>query len=163
MGICGGCYGFLTGDLDNSVTSDVMDHIDWSQGRYPESFMLISLSEVYQEPSVLDGGIWGLQGFLTGDLEDRVILDIMDHLWGPQRRYPESFMLISLLEVCQEPPVLDGGTWRMLRVPDRWLWGTPRNISWKFCVIIFIFGWVMRVCYHSNKNVTGIDTQWKFI
>ena len=37
-----------------------------------------------------------------GYLEDRVILDIMDdHILAPGR-YPESFVLISLLEVCQE-------------------------------------------------------------
>ena len=37
-----------------------------------------------------------------GDLEDRVILDVMDdHILAPGR-YPENFVLISLLEVCQE-------------------------------------------------------------
>ena len=33
-------------------------------------------------------------------------------------RYPESFMLVSLLEVCQEWGLKKVGTWRMLRVPD---------------------------------------------
>ena len=47
-----------------------------------------------------------------------VIPDVMDDLILPQGRYPESFMLISLLEVCQEWGVLHGGTWRTLRVPD---------------------------------------------
>ena len=41
-------------------------------------------------------------GFLTRELEDMVIPDVMDDLILPQGRYPESFMLISLLEVCQE-------------------------------------------------------------
>ena len=41
-------------------------------------------------------------GFLTTDMEDRVIPDVMDHVYLPQGRYPENFMLISLLEVCQE-------------------------------------------------------------
>ena len=37
-----------------------------------------------------------------GDLDDRVILDVMDdHNLAPGR-YPENFVLISLLEVCQE-------------------------------------------------------------
>ena len=40
--------------------------------------------------------------FLTGDMEDRVIPDIMNHVFLPQGRYPENFVLISLLEVCQE-------------------------------------------------------------
>ena len=36
------------------------------------------------------------------DLEDRVILDVMDDHILPPRRYTENFVLISLLEVCQE-------------------------------------------------------------
>ena len=44
----------------------------------------------------------GHLGFLTGDLEEMVILDVMDDLILPQGRYPEQFALISLLGVCQE-------------------------------------------------------------
>ena len=33
-------------------------------------------------------------------------------------RYPENFVLISLLEVCQEGGVKKGDTWRTLQVPD---------------------------------------------
>ena len=92
----------------------------------------------------------GTQGFLTGDLEDIVILDVMDDLILPQGRYPESFVFISLFEVCQEWGVLHGGTWSTLRVPDRrhggqrhsWCHGWPfliqTKIRWKFCVDIFI-------------------------
>ena len=39
------------------------------------------------------GGHWG---FLTGDLEDRVILDTMDDLGGPQGSYPEGFVSLFL-------------------------------------------------------------------
>ena len=44
------------------------------------------------------GGLGGHWGFLTGDLEDRVILDIMDDLGGPKgiRSYPEGFVSLSL-------------------------------------------------------------------
>ena len=56
---------------------------------------------------------------LTGDMDDRVIPDIMNHVFLPQGRYPENFMLICQLEVCQEGGVKKGGTWRTLRVPDR--------------------------------------------
>ena len=35
-------------------------------------------------------------GFLTGDMEDRVILDNMDDLGRPQGSYPEGFMTLSL-------------------------------------------------------------------
>ena len=62
------------------------------------------------------GGRWG---FLTGDVEDRVILDVMNDVFLPQGRYPENFVLISQLEVCQEGRVKKGGTWRTFRVPDR--------------------------------------------
>ena len=62
------------------------------------------------------GGSWG---FLTGDMEVGVIPDVMNDVLSPQGRYPENFLLISLLEVCQEGRVKKGGTWRTLRVPDR--------------------------------------------
>ena len=53
-------------------------------------------------------------------MEDRVIGDIMNHVFLPLGRYPENFLLISLLEVCQGGgEVKKGGTWRTLRVPDR--------------------------------------------
>ena len=52
-------------------------------------------------------------------MEDRVILDVMEHVFLPKGRYPESFVLISLSEVCQEGRVEKGGTWRTLRVPDQ--------------------------------------------
>ena len=52
-----------------------------------------------------------------------VILDVInDHILA-LGRYPENFMLISLLEVCQEVGVKKGGTWRMVRVPDGRLGG----------------------------------------
>ena len=66
------------------------------------------------------GGHWG---FLTRDMEDRVIPDIMNDVFLPQGKYPENFVPISQLEVCQEGGVKKGGTWRMLMVPDRTLGG----------------------------------------
>ena len=57
--------------------------------------------------------------FLTGDMDDRVIPDVMTDVIVPQGIYPENFVLISQLEVCQEGGVKKGGTWRTLRVPDR--------------------------------------------
>ena len=46
--------------------------------------------------------------FLTIDREDMVIPDIMDYVLLPQGRYPENFLLISQLEVCQEEGVKKG-------------------------------------------------------
>ena len=49
------------------------------------------------------GLLGGRYGFLTGDMEDRVILDTMDDLGGPQGSYPEGFMSLSLFlaEICK--------------------------------------------------------------
>ena len=52
--------------------------------------------------------------FLIGDMDDRVIPDIMQDVYLPLGRYPENFVSISLLEVCQEGGVKTGGTWRTL-------------------------------------------------
>ena len=48
-----------------------------------------------------------------------IILQSMYDLDTLQGRYPENFVLISQLEVCQEGGVKKGGTWRTLRVPDQ--------------------------------------------
>ena len=56
-------------------------------------------------------------------MEDMVIPDIMNDVFLPQGRYPENFVSIPQLEVCQEEGVKKGGTWRMLRVPDARLGG----------------------------------------
>ena len=89
--------GFLTGDMEDRVIPDVMNDVFLPQGRYPENFVLISQLEVCQEGGVKKGGTWRtLMGFLTGDLEDRVILDTMDDLGGPQGSYPEGFVSLSL-------------------------------------------------------------------
>ena len=52
-------------------------------------------------------------------MEDMVIPHVMNDVFLPQVRYPENFVLISQLEVCQEGGVNKGGTWRTLGVPDR--------------------------------------------
>ena len=56
---------------------------------------------------------------LTGDMDDRVIPDVMNDVLLPQGRYPEKFMLISQWEVCQEGGIKKGGNWRTLRAPDQ--------------------------------------------
>ena len=48
-----------------------------------------------------------------------VVPDVMNYVFLPQGRYPENFVLISQLEMCQEGAVNKGGTWRTFRVPDR--------------------------------------------
>ena len=43
----------------------------------------------------------------------------MDDLGRMQGRHSEIFMLITLLEVCQEGWVKKGATWMTVRVPDQ--------------------------------------------
>ena len=58
--------------------------------------------------------------FLIKEMDDMVIPDIMNDVFLPQGRYPENFVLISQLEVCQEGGgVMKGGTWGTLGVPDQ--------------------------------------------
>ena len=75
------------------VILDVMDDNIVAPERYPENFALISLLEVCQEwgGGPERGVHGGLKGFLTGHLEDRVILDDMEDRGRPQGSYPESF------------------------------------------------------------------------
>ena len=40
--------------------------------------------------------------FLTRDMDDGIIVDIMNNVLLPQGKYPEQFIMISQLEVCQE-------------------------------------------------------------
>ena len=52
-------------------------------------------------------------GELTGDMEDRVILDIMDDLGGPQGPYPETFRSISLFLALEKlGDGVGGGGWK---------------------------------------------------
>ena len=46
---------------------------------------------------------------LIGDMEERVIPDVMNHVFLPQGRYPEKFVWIFQLEVGQEGGGLQGG------------------------------------------------------
>ena len=55
-----------------------MDDLGRLPGRYPENFVLISQLEGCQEGGVKKGGTWRTLGFLTGDMEDRVIPDVMN-------------------------------------------------------------------------------------
>ena len=77
------------------ITIQSMDDLDRIQGRYPENFVSISQLEVCQEGGVKKGVLGGCWGFLTRDMEDRVIPDVMNDVFLPLGRYPENFVLIS--------------------------------------------------------------------
>ena len=55
-----------------------------------------------------EGHLWRMLMFLIRDLEGMLIPDTMDDLILPRERYFESFVLISLSEVCQEWGVKNG-------------------------------------------------------
>ena len=83
--------------MEDMVVPDVMNYVFLPQGRYPENFVLISQLEVCQEGGESRRGVLGGRwGFLTRDMEDRVILDTMNDLGGPQGSYPEGFVSLSL-------------------------------------------------------------------
>ena len=110
--------------MEDRVIPDIMNHVFLPQGRYPENFVLISQLEVCQEGGSRRGVLGGRWGFLTFDMEDRVIPDIMNDVFLPQERYPENFVPISLFEVCQAGGgVKKGCTWRMLGDPNARLGG----------------------------------------
>ena len=47
-----------------------------------------------------------------------ITIQAMDDLGRLKGRYPENFVLISQLEVCQEGWIKKGGTWRTLSISD---------------------------------------------
>ena len=85
-----------------------------------------------------------------------------------QGRYPENFLLISQLEVCQEGGVKKGGTWRTLGFLDwrhggqghfwhnEWCLFTPRKTPWKFGVDISIRS-VSRVRGQQGGYLEDVD------
>ena len=52
-------------------------------------------------------------------MDDRVLQEVMNDVLLTKGRYPENFMLISQLEVCQEGGVNKGGTWRTGKIDER--------------------------------------------
>ena len=67
--------------MEDRVILDVMNDVFLPQGRYPDNFVLISQLEVCQEGGSRRGYLEDIGGFLTGDMEDRVISDVMNHVF----------------------------------------------------------------------------------
>ena len=78
-----------------------MDDLGRLQGKYPENFVLISQLEVCQEGRVKKGGTWRTLGVPDQRHGGLVIPNVMNHVFLPKGRYPENFVLIFQLEVCQ--------------------------------------------------------------
>ena len=82
--------------MEDMVVPDVMNDVFLPHGRYPEIFVLISKLEVCKEEGVKKGLVLGgCCGFLMGDMDDRVIHDVLDVLGRPQGSYPDSFGSLS--------------------------------------------------------------------
>ena len=76
----------------------------------------------------------------------------MDHLDTGSWLVYQIFSSLAWSNVCQEPPILEVHTWRMLKVPSwslrglshLWLhissWRTEMKLSWKFLINITDFG-----------------------
>ena len=94
-----------------------MDHHDiWFLTCVPNLSSLAWI-EVCQEPPVLTVILGGHWWFLTGYLEDEVILDIMDRHYIWFLTYVPNFSSLGWIEVCQKSHVLEvihGGRWRFL-------------------------------------------------
>ena len=119
---------------EDGVILDIMVHLDmWFSTSVPNFSYLLSL-EVCQELPVLEVILRGRSSFLTGYLEDEVILDIVDlhDIWF--LTCVPNFSSLAWLEVPQEPPRPRSHTWRTLKVPDWRLegWGHPwrHGSSW---------------------------------
>ena len=88
--------GFLTRDMEDRVIPDVMNHVF-----YPKEDTLKIVCGYLNWKCVRKGRsrrgvLGGHWGFLTREMEDRVILDNMDDLGRPQGSYPEGFVSLSL-------------------------------------------------------------------
>ena len=70
--------------MDDRVIPDVISDVLLPQGRYPENFVLISQLEVCQEGGSRREVLGGRWRFLTGDMEDMVIPDIMNDDFYPK-------------------------------------------------------------------------------
>ena len=89
---------------EDGAILDIMDHHDMWFLTFVPNFSFLAWLEVCQETSVLEVILGGHWRFLTGDLEDGVILEIMDHhdMWFSTS--VQNFSSLACLEVCQEPP-----------------------------------------------------------
>ena len=72
--------------MEDRVIHEVMNDVFLPKGRYPENFVLISQLEVCQEGGVKKGVLGGRLGFLTRDMENMVISDVMNDVFMPKGR-----------------------------------------------------------------------------
>ena len=91
----------MTGDMEDMVVPDIMNDVFLAQGRYPENFVLICQSEMCQEGGIKKGGTWRTLRVPDQRLGGMVIPEVLNDVLLTQGRYPENFVFISQLEVCQ--------------------------------------------------------------
>ena len=129
--------------------------------------MLISLLEVCQEGGVKKGGTW--RTLRVPDRRQWGYGYSWCHEWCffSLRKIPWKFCVDIFIGSMSGRGGQKGGTWRTLKVPDRRLGGqghpwchgwpclTPRIISWKFRVVIFMFCEVINDLGVNGQLQTG--------
>ena len=78
--------------MEDGVFLDIMDHNDMLFLTYVQNFSSLVCLEVCQEPLSLKSKLGGHGGFLTGDLEDGIIFDSIDHIDRTRLSYPEDLI-----------------------------------------------------------------------
>ena len=150
MGVCGGYWGFLTGDLGDRVIHFVIDDTILPPRKIPWKFRVYMF---IRRVSRMGGPLWGT--WRTLRVSDWRFggqshpLCHWCHYFTPQK-ISWKFCVHIFIRSVSRRGVLYGGTWRTLRVPEQRLGGkghpwchegccfTLRKIPWKFHVDIFI-------------------------
>ena len=71
-------HGLLSKDMDDKVINNLMNDVLLPKRRYPENFMIISKWEVCQEGGFKKGVLGGHFVFLSRDMDDRFIHNVMN-------------------------------------------------------------------------------------
>ena len=116
--VIGGCWRFLTEVLKDLFVLDVLDHHYMWYFTCVPNFNSLSWLEVCQEPHVLEVILGGYWWFLTGVLEDGVILNIMDHHHHVIIYLCAKFHLSSMIESASSTPCPQILSWWILEFPD---------------------------------------------
>ena len=136
-----------------------------------QNFSSLAWIEVCQEPPVLEVILGGCWWFLTGYLDDGVILDVKycHDMWF--LTCIQNFSSLAWIGSVSRTPCPRSHTWRMLMVPDRTLggWGYPwrHGSSWymvldlcaKFQLSSMIRS-VSRTPYPLSPYLEDVDGSW---
>ena len=106
-----GCGWFPNRYLEDGVILNIMDSHDMRFLTCVPNFSSLAWIEMCQELPILEVILGGHWWFLTGDLEDEVLFDFMNHLNKWLSGCLPSFRIIPWKQVQQEPPSKQIFTW----------------------------------------------------